>query len=115
MLHIIIHFPRCTGHTRKKLLLTSIGSRASLKLGMEEKAVQVILYESEFRSDTVQEGRDFFLIEITSSSPLDGERKQQLVDILKDEVFNFSGICNDCVTVIFRTPEEGTYFGTRNA
>lgn len=115
MLHIIIHFPRCTGHTRKKQLLTSIATRASLKLDLEERAVQVILYESEFRSDTVEEGRDFFFIEVTSSRLLDHERKQQLVEILKDEVFSFSGICNDCVTVVFHMPEQDGYFGTRNA
>lgn len=115
MLHIIIHFPRCTGHTRKKQLIMSIGSRSALKLDLAEKAVQVILYESEFRSDTVAENRDFFLIDVTSSSPLSEAQKKDLVEILKDEVFNFSGICNDCVTIIFRTPSSDSYFGTRDA
>lgn len=115
MLHIIIHFPRCTGHTRKKQLITSIGSRSALKLDLEEKAVQVILYESEFRSDTVADSRDFFFIEVTTSRPLDDGQKKDLVEILRDEVFNFSGICNDCVTVVIRSLKEDSYFGTRNA
>lgn len=110
MINIKLHFPRCSGHERKNNLIDNIVSRVSSQLSLKNEDIKAILYESEFRSDTKTNSKNFILIEVLACSGLTDANKNLLSLILKEEVINFSGNTNTQVSVcIYNKPAAEKY------
>lgn len=91
MINIKIHLPRCSGQERKNNFINNIVNKVSRQLSLRDQDIKAILYESEFRSDTKSNSKNFALIEVLACSGLLEANKNLLSIILKDEVIKFSG------------------------
>ncbi|NLC66078.1 MAG: hypothetical protein GX752_03940 [Clostridium sp.] len=91
MINIKIHLPRCSGHERKNNFINNVVSKVSKQLSLRDQDIKAILYESEFRSDTKTNSKNFVLIEVLACSGLSEPNKNLLSLILKEEVIGFSG------------------------
>lgn len=110
MLTIKLHFPRCSGHERKNRLIKSIVYRLGGRFSLEDQAVRVMFYESEFRSDMVSDLGDFIHIDVVSCPSLELEEKKDLSEILKDEINTFSGTKVDDVSIFIMNTDCESYF-----
>ena len=99
MINIKLHLPRCSGHERKNKLIDNIVCRVSSQLSLKDEDIKAILYESEFRSDTKTNSKNFVLIEVLACQGLSEPNKNLLSLILKEEVIEFSGNKNTHISV----------------
>ena len=110
MLTIKLHFPRCSGHERKNRLIKSIVYRVGGRFSLEDRAVRVMFYESEFRSDMESDLGDYIHIDVVSCPSLNLEEKKALAEILKDEINIFSGTKVDDVSIFIMNTDCESYF-----
>ncbi len=110
MLTIKLHFPRCSGHERKTKLIESIVYRVGGKFKLADDRVRVIIYESEFRSDTKSNLGDFIHIDVVACPFMSKEDKSKLATILKDEINIFSGAHEDDVSIFILNSDCDSYF-----
>lgn len=111
MIHIKLHFPRCSGHVRKNRLIKSIVYRVGGCFRIPDENIRVILYESEFRSDIESNLGDFIFIEVLACPAITVEQKKELAMVLKDEVNVFAGTTVDKTAIHVRNADPDEYYG----
>ena len=113
MVHVIIHIPRCSGHARKNQLISSLTYRLASLLKVPDNAVHVIIYESEFRTDTASESCDFILGEAMTRIEMPKEARDEMASIFRDEAVKFSGIEVDKLTFVVRQVPGEFWYGRK--